>query len=102
VLTVTRKQQLLEAFRTAGRRGLTAREMQREVGVMWRLRLGELRSDGYTFCDVPSRLQPGKTFRWVLVLEPRPDGDSDDVDDIERLLDPPPSPPGNAIGGDLR
>lgn len=98
MLTVTRKQQLLEAFRTAGRRGLTAKEMQQVVGVMWRLRLGELRDDGCVFSEVPSQLHLGKTFRWVLVLEPRPDDDGSDVD--ERLFDPPPTPR-NAIGGDV-
>lgn len=96
---VTRKQQLLAAFQEAGRRGLTATEMQRVVGAFWKLRLRELRDDGCLFCERPSRRGRRGTFRWVLVTEAPLAGD--DADDVERLLDPPASPPGNAIfGGD--
>lgn len=98
MLTVTRKQQLLKAFRTAGRRGLTAGEMQQAVGVLWRLRLSELRDDGCTFCEIPSRLHLGKTFRWVLVLEPRLNDETGELD--ERLFDLP-ATPSNAIDGDV-
>ena len=95
MLTVTRKQQLLEAFRAAGRRGLTASEMQAEVGVMWRLRLRELKLDGCIFCEYRSRRGGTLPFRWSLVLEPAPPPVAGD----ERLLDPPPAPPGNALFG---
>lgn len=98
MLTVTRKQQLLEEFRTAGLRGLTADEMHRLVGGFWKLRVSELREDGCVFLEHQSRRRGAGTFRWVLVLEPTPD--VVDADEDARLLDPPATPPGNAIHGE--
>ncbi len=97
----TRKQQLLEAFRDAGRRGLTGLEMQGIVGAFWRLRLRELCQDGYVFLEHPSRVRRGDgtvpTFRWSLVTEPAPE----QQEPAEApLLEPAPPPPGNAIFGD--
>lgn len=69
MLTLTRKQQLLEAFREAGRRGLTGAEMAGVVGEMWRLRLRELQADGVLLLEHPSRTRPGTIFRWSLVSE---------------------------------
>lgn len=99
MLTMTRKQQLLDAFRTAGLRGLTGREMETVVGAFWKLRLRELRDDGCVFLEHRARFGRPGTFRWVLVREPAAAGPGDDVDD--RLLDPPPAPPGNAIHGEI-
>lgn len=96
MLTMTRKQQLLEAFREAGARGLTAREMQALVGAFWKLRLRELRNDGCLFCEHRSRRSSGQIFRWQLVLEPVPPPAADEP----RLFEPPPSPPRNAIAGE--
>lgn len=98
MLTVTRKEQLLDAFRTAGLRGLTAREMEVLVGAFWKLRLRELRDDGCVFLEHRARFGRPGTFRWVLVLEPAVDQAHDGVED--RLLEPPVPPPGNAIHGD--
>jgi len=95
VLTVTRKQQLVESFRAAGLRGLTGSEMARLVGAFWRLRLRELRDDGYVFLEHDSRIRPGRIFRWVLVTEPAPDAIGDDA-----LFVPAPPPPGDAIYGE--
>ncbi|MEJ7824933.1 MAG: hypothetical protein WKF48_05865 [Solirubrobacteraceae bacterium] len=94
-LAPTRKQQLVEAFRRAGRRGLTGAEMTRLVGVFWRLRLRELGGDGFVFHETPKRYGKG-VFRWTLVSEPRP-GTEDHED---TLFEPPPAPPSSAIGGD--
>lgn len=97
VLVVTRKQQLLEAFRRSGRRGLTAREMEQVVGMFWRLRLRELVDDGYRFAELRSRRQPSRVWRWALVSEPLEPGPV--VDPQAVLFDPPASPPADAIGG---
>ncbi len=92
---VTRKDQLLEAFRSAGLRGLTAAEMEAAVGAFWRLRLGELKADGYVFCEHSGRR--GRTFRWVLALEPSPAPVAGD----DALFVPPPPPPADAIWGEI-
>ncbi len=95
MLTVARKERLLQAFREAGLRGLTADEMRSSTGEFWRLRLSELRADGYQFCEHPSRVRPGTTFRWVLVSEP-PTGGGDSATQ-EPLFSPTPD---SAIGGE--
>jgi hypothetical protein len=100
VVRVTRKEELLVAFRAAGRRGLTVVEMQGVVGACWRLRLAELCEDGCVFVEHPSRRRRGTTFRWALVFEP-PAGAVEDGG-VERLFDPPPPVAANGLfGGDV-
>ncbi len=96
-LTVARKERLLEAFRRAGRRGLTAAEMAANAGEWSRLRLRELRDDGYVFVEVPSKRRPGTTFRWILTAEPTVPADDDAQ---ESLFAAPAPPPDSAIGGE--
>ncbi len=93
MLTVARKERLLEAFRDAGLRGLTADEMRAQTGEFWRLRLSELRDEGYVFSELPSRVRPGTTFRWVLAFEP-PTVGADESATQEPLF----PAPGSAIG----
>lgn len=102
MLTLTRKEQLLEAFRDAGRRGLTAAEMEAVVGKMWRLRLRELGADGCFFCETPSKQRRGTTFRWALVSEHVPVAEDDAAPALFAVdeFDPPPPPPAPALFGD--
>ncbi len=96
-LTVARKERLLEAFRRAGRRGLTAAEMASHGGDWSRLRLSELRDEGYVFVEIPSKRRPGTTFRWILTAEPTVVPD----DDAQASLFAAPAPaPDSAIGGE--
>lgn len=97
MLTVARKERLLEAFRAAGRRGLTAAEMSSHGGDWSRLRLKELQAEGYVFGEIESTRRPGTTFRWILISEPAvPAGD----DAQAPLFDPAaPAAPDSAIEG---
>ncbi|MDP2712325.1 MAG: hypothetical protein Q8O56_13995 [Solirubrobacteraceae bacterium] len=100
---LTRKEQLLDAFREAGKRGLTGLEMQGVVGVFWRLRLRELQDDGVVFREDASKVAHPRggrhIFRWVLVYEPPPAADDDDAG-TPALFEAPPPPPASAIGGE--
>lgn len=95
MLTVARKERLLEAFRCAGGRGLTATEIASAAGGEWgRLRFKELQEEGYRFVEIPSKRRPGTIFRWVLAFEPPVAGDEVGQ---ESLFTPAPD---NAIGGE--
>lgn len=92
----TKKQILLDAFRDAGLRGLTGREMLDLIGENWRRRLVELEADGYVFNGRKSRYQSGRIYRWVLVVEPA-EGETCELPAELRLLDPPAPAPASAL-----
>lgn len=98
---MTRKEQLLQAFRDADRRGLTAAEMAAVVGSTWRLRLRELAADGCHFREERSRFTRARVFRWTLLWEPPPARDDQAEDPQLALLDPPALPPGCALHGEV-
>lgn len=98
---MTRKEQLLEAFRDAGRRGLTGREMDATVGTMWRLRLRELAADGCVFLEHESKTRPGTTFRWSLVAELTPVAGDDATPALFDAAELAPPAADDALFGDV-
>ena len=69
-MIVSKKADLGAAFELAGRRGLTAAEASRIAGSAWRLRLAELKADGWRFREDRRRFGRQGVFRWVLVFAP--------------------------------
>jgi hypothetical protein len=67
----SKRELLAQAFRAAGPRGLTRREIQQIVGVQhYRRRLAELEAEGLEFRTDASRFDRHRTWRWVLTGDP--------------------------------
>src|SRR5690349_16787339 len=95
-----RREQLLDALRHAGRRGLTAREMRALVGNDWRRRLHELLDDGYVIVEDASRyVRRGRRsgFRWRLLAGPPPAA----PETTQPALFEPPASPASALTEDF-
>lgn len=71
IVATPKRHMLAQAFRDAGSRGLTRREIEHVVGVQhWRRRIDELKAEGYEFREHTSRYDRHRTWRWVMTHDP--------------------------------
>lgn len=95
----SRKISLAEAFLVAGRRGLTAAEAERVAGPCWRLRLAELRAEGWRFREDRRRFGRRGVFRWVLLYAPPAEPSESEKLSDPVLFEPEPPRPVSAVKG---